>query len=325
MPVGREIDRRKKFARRLPAAAKGDQPLLSVEYGAFRWAVGVRQFDRSPLSERRNLSLFEDLDFCRVEEPLGSNRRAVGDRRRQIADRDGFADRDGADRRPPQFGHHGFRSDGPCQVAAEAADIRAAAANDLAPQPGIIEFQEPQGVDAHSPRSEDDRFAAAGDSVGATALNLDGGIGGRHLLDHPHESRQSVFELLAGGKEGIGNQLKSVFDIVGIAGRTEPEGRLIGLGERLQPGRQPRRRAERDDEQPAGDRVERSRVTAARLRAKRRTRSTTRREVSAGGLSTAIKPNCEASGARGRYSLHAPQFELPSRRFQLGDFLVDPL
>ena len=98
-------------------------------------------------------------------------------------------------RRPHQRRHHGRRAERRRQIAAQRADVRAAAAFDRQLQLRILVPQDLEPVDRNRPRRQFELLAAAGQVVRPLAADLDRRVGRRPLQDVAEELRQRRFDL----------------------------------------------------------------------------------------------------------------------------------
>ena len=113
-----------------------------------------------------------------------------------------------------------------------------------------------QLVDRHRPRLQLDLLAGPHPGIGTLAVHLDGGDGGRHLLDVADEPRQlRAYVVLAHAADVVGRD-DLALGVVGGRDGPEPDGRVVGLLGEHQVAEQPGGPVDAEHEHAGGHRVE---------------------------------------------------------------------
>ena len=168
-----------------------------------------------------------------------------------------------ADRHPSQVLDVRTAAERFAEVRHDAADVGPGRAHDARLERVGRRARDVEEVHRHLPRLDLDHFAARRPLVRPFSADLHGRNGRRRLDDLPDERGRRVADLLGRHVDGSPLRRPRRRRRGSSSSNAEHAGHVVGLREPLHVAKQPRRRTDRDDEEPRRRRVERAGVSDA--------------------------------------------------------------
>ena len=161
-----------------------------------------------------------------------------------------------ADRRALKVGHDRFSPQRARDVASQRPNIRPRATDDIERKMGVVEIQQLQSVDLNRPCGQFDMLSLPRQRVRSPPRNLQGRIGGGHLLDRTHKTRQDRHQFVLPYDGWLVERDQISLHVLRVALHAQPKPAAVRLRHPLDVLDQPSGLAQTQHKHAFGKRVE---------------------------------------------------------------------